>query len=111
MRIVPGTPGEINCTALGETAECAVVADLLGDAVVWFAIVPLASSQTVALPAIVSLDEGYATLTNGWQLPHAPELERRCARDFESFTAFREEVGTDFTSIYRFAEGGNSYPN
>ena len=60
---------------------------------VWFAIVPLATSQTVALPAIVSLDDGYATLTNGWQLPYAPELERQCARDFESFTEFREELG------------------
>jgi hypothetical protein len=105
MRIFPGTPGEINCAALGETAKCAVIADLLGDAVVWFAIVPLASSQTVALPAIVSLDDGYATLTNGWQLPYAPELERQCARDFESFTEFREELGTAFTSIYRLDQG------
>jgi hypothetical protein len=105
VRIVPGTPGEINCATLGEVAKCAVVADLLGDAVVWFAIVPLASSQTVALPAIVSLDDGYATLANGWQLPHAPILERQCARDFESFAAFREALGTEFTSIYRFVEG------
>jgi hypothetical protein len=105
MRIVPGTPGEINCAALGETAKCAVVADLLGDGVVWFAIVPLQSGQTVALPAIVSLADGYATLTNGWQLPYARVLEQRCARDFESFTEFREELGTNFTSIYRFAEG------
>jgi hypothetical protein len=105
MRIVPGTLGEVNCTALGEVAKCAVIADLLGDAVVWFAIVPLASSQTVALPAIVSLDDGYATLTNGWQLPYAQELERRCARDFASFTEFREELGDRFTSIYRLTDG------
>lgn len=105
MRIVPGTPGEINCAALAESAKCAVLADLLGDGVVWFAIVPLATSQTVALPAIVSLDDGFATLTNGWQLPYAPVLERRCARDFESFTEFREELGTNFTSIFRLNEG------
>jgi len=105
MRIVPGTAGEANCAALAEVAKCAVVADLLGDGVVWFAIVPLASSQTVALPAIVSLDDGYATLTNGWQLPYAPILERQCARDFESFTELREELGDAFTSIYRFADG------
>ena len=73
MRIVPGTPGEVNCPALDEVAKCAVVADLLGDGVVWFAIVPLATSQTVALPAIVSLDDGFATLTNGWQLPYAQD--------------------------------------
>ena len=105
MRIVPGTPGEINCPALDDVATCAVVADLLGDGVVWFAIVPLATSQTVALPAIVSLDDGYATLTNGWQLPYAQELERQCARDFESFTEFREELGTNFTSIYDLTAG------
>ena len=105
MRIVPGTAGEANCPALDEVAKCAVIADLLGDGVVWFAIVPLATSQTVALPAIVSLDDGYATLTNGWQLPYAPILERQCARDFESFTEFREELGDAFTSIYRFADG------
>jgi hypothetical protein len=105
MRIVPGTLGEVNCSALGEVAKCAVLADLLGDAVVWFAIVPLASSQTVALPAIVSLDDGYATLTNGWQVPYAQVLERQCARDFESFTEFREELGDAFTSIYRLGAG------
>jgi hypothetical protein len=105
MKIVPGTAGEVNCAALGEVAKCAVVADLLGDGVVWFAIVPLATSQTVALPAIVSLDDGYATLTNGWQLPYAPILERQCARDFESFTELREELGDAFTSIYRFVDG------
>ena len=105
VRVVPGTVGEITCPALQETAKCAVLADLLGDAVVWFAVVPLASSQTIALPAIVSLDDGYATLVNGWQLPHAPVLERQCPRDFESFNDFRAELGTNFTSIYRFADG------
>lgn len=105
MRIVPGTLGEVNCAALGEVARCAVVADLLGDGVVWFAIVPLASSQTVTLPAIVSLDGGYATLTNGWQLPYAQVLERQCARDFESFTEFREELGDGFTSIFHLGAG------
>jgi hypothetical protein len=105
VRIVPGTAGENNCAALDEVAQCAVLADLLGDAVMWFAIVPLASSRTVALPAIVSLDDGYATLANGWQLPYAPILERQCARDFESFTEFREELGTEFTSIYSLVEG------
>jgi hypothetical protein len=44
-------------------------------------------------------------LANGWQLPYASILERQCARDFESFAEFREELGTEFTSIYRFVEG------
>jgi hypothetical protein len=105
VRIVPGTSGENNCAALDEIAKCAVLTDLLGDAVVWFAIVPLASSRTLALPAIVSLDDDFATLANGWRLPYAPILERQCARDFGSFTEFREELGTDFTSIYSLVEG------
>ena len=105
MRILPGTAGEVNSAALDEVAKSAVIADLLGDGVVWFAIVPLATSQTVALPAIVSLEDGFATLTNGWQLPYAPILERRCSRDFESFTAFQEELGDAFTSIYRLTDG------
>lgn len=105
VRVVPGTPGEVTCDELDELARCAVVADLLGDAVVWFALVPIGPRQTVEMPAIVSLDSDVATLDNGWQVPYAPVLERRCDTDFESFRAFREELGTAFTSIYDLAEG------
>jgi hypothetical protein len=105
MRIVPGTVGEVNCAELAQVAKCAVLADLLGDGVAWFGILPLRSDSTLVLPAIVSLDDGYATLTNGWQLPYAPVLERQCDREFESFTEFREELGTRFSSIYSLPDG------
>ena len=56
-----------------------VVADLLGEAVVWFALVPMSASPTsVQLPSIDTIDEGVATLVNGWQLRYAPVLDRRC---------------------------------
>jgi len=42
MRIAPGTLGEITCDELDETNKCAVFADMLGDAVIWFAILPQA---------------------------------------------------------------------
>jgi hypothetical protein len=105
VRIVPGTPGEVTCETLDELATCAVVADLLGDGVVWFSIVPIGPRSTVEMPAITVLESDVATLENGWQVPYAPILERTCSRDFESFRAFREELGTDFTSVYDLAEG------
>jgi hypothetical protein len=104
VHVVPGTYGEVTCEALDEVGSCAVVADLLGDAVVWFAVMPVLPGGDVAMPAIVSLDSDLATLDNGWQVPYAPRLRRTCSRDFPSFRAFREELGTEFTSIYDLAE-------
>ena len=60
MRIAPGTPGESTCLNLWTPNQCGVLADVLGDAVVWFALVPQAPRQTAELPPIVDLDEGYA---------------------------------------------------
>jgi hypothetical protein len=104
VHVVEGTPGEVECDRLDGLARCAVLADLLGNGVVWFRVVPLATSQTVELPAIVALDDGYATLTDGLQLPYAPILERTCDRDFDSFREFSDELGEAFTSIYSLEE-------
>ena len=105
VHVVEGTYGEITCDELDQLAQCAVVADLLGDAVVWFALVPMGPNDTVPMPAIVSLEGDLATLENGWQLPYAPILDRRCATGtFDSFREFRDELGTRFTSIYSLEE-------
>ena len=58
VRIVPGTLGEIDCDELDGTNRCAVFADMLGDAVVWFAILPQAPRATVELPPIIDLVDG-----------------------------------------------------
>jgi len=106
VHVVAGTPGELLCPDLAEIAGCAVVADLLGEAVVWFALVPMGANRTVDFPAIDILDNGYANLVNGWQLEYAPILDRRCEDDdrneveFASYREFRDALGDDFTSIY-----------
>lgn len=100
IQVVTGTPGENHCPEFPAIGRCAVVADLLGEAVVWLALVPMGSGRTVPLPAIDTLDEGIATLVNGWQLPYAPVLDRRCDEEFGSYRELREVLGDDFTSIY-----------
>ena len=109
LHIVTGTPGEIHCDRLGQIGACAVVADLLGEGVVWFALVPMGAGGTVDFPAIDVLADGRATLVNGWQLPYAPILDRRCRDEngddvaFDSYREFREVLGDDFTSVYSIA--------
>lgn len=102
MTIVAGTPGEDHCGRVAEPGACAVVADLLGEGVVWFALVPMGNGRSVPLPAIDTLDDGIATLVNGWQLPHASVLDRRCGEDelFESYRQFKRVLGENFTTIY-----------
>lgn len=109
LRVVAGTPGVDLCPEFGAVGACAVVADLLGEAVVWFALVPMGPGRTVPLPAIDTLDDGYATLVNGWQMPYAPILDRRCgvgeaAETFDSYRQFRAVLGDNFTSVYDLDE-------
>ncbi|MBA2388534.1 MAG: hypothetical protein H0V69_15795 [Acidimicrobiia bacterium] len=99
VRIQPGTPGVVRCQRLDEVGGCGVVADLLGDAVVWFAIVPLGPRLTLELPPIVDLEDGYAILSNGWELRYAPVLDRRCDEQTESFQQFLREFGPRSTTI------------
>lgn len=105
LRIVADTPGVDHCPRFPAIGACAVVADLLGEGVVWFALVPSGSNRTVDLPAIDTLDDGQATLVNGWRLPFAPVLDRRCPdEEFTSYREFRDALGDDFTSVYDIDE-------
>jgi hypothetical protein len=107
--VVAGTPGEMMCPDLDQVAGCALVADLLGEAVVWFALVPMGAGGTVDLPAIDVLVDGAAQLVNGWRVDYAPVLDRRCEDDsgneveFASYREFRDALDDDFTSIYSSA--------
>jgi len=103
-RIVPGTPGEDRCPIGRRIGACALVADLLGEAVVWFRLERVEPGGVVDFGPIVSLDDDLATLADGLQLPYAPVLARRCATEFESFSAFRRELGEEFVSRYTLAE-------
>jgi hypothetical protein len=99
MRILPATPGDVQCKDYLEPGKCSVVADLLGDAVVWFAIVPSGPRFTIELPPIDELVDGYAVLDNGWEVRYAPVLDRRCDTDTESFSEFQKKFGKKSTSI------------
>ncbi len=82
MVIQPDTPGEIECSQLAEIGQCVVLADLLGDAVLWFAIVPFEQSQNVTLPGIAKLDDqNVVELTNGWVLHRAAVVDIDCTDD------------------------------
>ena len=95
MRIVPGTLGSLDCDQLTTPGRCAVFADLLGDAVVWFAIVPTAPRSTVELPPVLELVDGRAVFESGWRIPYAPVIRRDCEG---------EEILTFSDFLRRFSE-------
>jgi hypothetical protein len=100
LRIVPGTLGELECDGLDTTGRCAVFADMLGDAVVWFAIVPQAQGASVELPPIIDLVGGFAVFDSGWRIPYAPVIERDCeGEDIPTFSDFLRRFGPDSVTI------------
>ena len=104
VRIVPGTLGEVACDELDGMNECAVFADMLGDAVVWFAILPQAPRSTVELPAIVDLEDNYAIFENGWKISYPPVIERECGgEDIPTFSDFLRRFGPGSVSIVDLA--------
>jgi hypothetical protein len=104
VRIVPGTLGEVACDELDGMNECAVFADMLGDAVVWFAILPQAPRSTVELPAIVDLEDNYAIFENGWKISYPPVIERECGgEDIPTFSDFLSRFGPGSVSIVDLA--------
>jgi len=101
MRVAPGTPGQIDCERLDEVDKCAVFADLLGDAVVWFAVLPQSPRRTVELPPVLDLQDGYAIFENGWRIAYPPKIERDCETELDivSFSDFLRRFGPESTSI------------
>ena len=100
VRIVPGTLGEVDCDELEVPNRCAVFADMLGDAVVWFAILPQAPRATVELPPIIDLNDGLAVFDSGWRIPYAPVIERECdGEDIPTFSDFLRRFGPDSVTI------------
>ncbi len=99
VTIVEGTPGEISCSlAQRRLGDCAIFADLLGEAVVWFSLQPVVDDEYVVLPAVTSFENDLAVLTNGMRLAHAEVFVRRCPEEFASFTDMRDRVGSAFVS-------------
>lgn len=107
VTVFPGTPGEITCADLDR--PCALLAQTLGDTIVWFALVPMGPNFRFDLPAIDALDGGYANLVNGWQVPYATIIDRRCrgfpGESAESFSEFLRIQGPAHRSLYDLGRG------
>ena len=96
MHIFEGTLGSNDCPNSAEVDKCAVFADLLGEAVVWFALVPLQPGLKVTAPPIVDLlGNGVAELSNGWLLRTADQVDRKCAQESGSLSEFVTKFGPD----------------
>ena len=105
MIIKAGTPGEINCPNYTALTTCTVAADLLGDGVLWFSIIPGVPGATVKLPAVRELiDGGWVRLANGWVVQHAPVVDRNCPEDTASLNDFIKAYGDQATSTFNFEQ-------
>jgi hypothetical protein len=101
MVVKAGTPGEIDCPRIAEPAQCVVAADLLGDGVLWFSVIPGFPGATVQLPAVVEIvGGGWVRLANDWIVQHAPKVERSCADETSSLTDFIKTFGDEATTSY-----------
>lgn len=97
------------CTDFAKPNACVLLADMLGDAVVWFALVSsdvLASREFLTLPGLVDMqangDEGI--LRNGWVVKLATPVKRECGdtatsslRDF--VTRFPDQLSKTIVNL------------
>jgi hypothetical protein len=101
-----GTPGVVTCARPDRAAQCALLIDDLGGAVVWFVLAPLERGAEVTLPGVVAvLDQGReARLDNGWVVPLVDVVTRRgTSTETTSFRDFVARVGADSVAIYDLA--------
>ena len=98
--IADGTPGEIECTDYSTPNACVLLAEMLGDGVVWFALTPSGGDEPLTrlpLPPIVDmLNEGDdAVLENGWIVPLATPTKRECDTATTSLRDFIEKFADE----------------
>ena len=105
MLVKAGTPGEIDCPLIAEASQCIVAADLLGDGVLWFSLIPGTAGAVVTLPAVVELlPGGWVRLANDWVVRYAAKVERSCADETTSLTNFIGTYGDSATSSYNIEQ-------
>ena len=87
VTIARETPGEIDCADRTTPAACVLLADMLGEGVVWYALVDSdgPTVRTLVVPTLVDMVDGGDTgvLTNDWFVPLADgvverHVHRRC---------------------------------
>ena len=90
--LAEGTVGDSSCAYPDVVDACVLVADTLGDGIVWFALVPAppSGSRELELPAMTQLLDGvtYVRLANDWEVPLLDKVERRCDTETPNLSAF-----------------------
>lgn len=102
LLIADGTLGQTTCLVPETPDGCVLLADTLGDGIVWFALVPAPSgSNELELPSIDALLDGvtYARLTNGWEIPLLDRVSRRCEEESVNLAGFVEQFRDDHVTI------------
>ena len=103
MAITPGTPAAISCTSTAPNG-CVVAAQLLGDAVLWFALVDASPNDTasaVVLPGVVELiGTAQVRLANDWLVNRSTTVVRSCADDTASLKDFVSTYADKATSSF-----------
>lgn len=103
MVVKGGTEGELACPRLAEPGACVVAADLLGDAVLWFSLIPSEPRLSITLPPIAELrPDNWVLLTNGWEVQRSASVELKCDEDTASLSEFLTRFGDDSTSTFSF---------
>ena len=108
LTLADGTLAESSCLFPDALNACVLLADTLGDGVVWFALVaaPAEGTTELELPAIENLLDGvtYAQLTNGWEVPLLDKVVRRCKEETPNLTAFVQKFADRHVTIVDLAQ-------
>ena len=104
MVVKAGTPGQITCAKLAEINQCVVAADLLGDAVVWFSLIPNPQRAALILPGVTEVRKNnWVLLANGWEVARNEVVERNC--DAAGLGDFVKQYGGSLsTSTFSFEQ-------
>lgn len=100
VTITGNTIGEISCTDLSSPNSCVLLADVLGPAVVWFALVPADErngDEVLTLPALVDMLDGgdLGVTSNGWVVRLTTGVERTCDTETVSLRDFINKFSPD----------------
>jgi hypothetical protein len=100
LYVAEATLGEILCTDFSTPNACVLLAEMLGDAPIWFALTPASGDEPLSrlpLPPVVDmLNEGdHAVLENGWVVPLATPTKRECETATANLREFIERFGPD----------------
>lgn len=109
LSITDGTLAESTCLYPEALNACVLLADTLGDGVVWFALVPAppGDSGELRLGPIDELLDGvtYARLLNGWEVPLLDKVTRRCDEETRNLAAFVQRFAKDHATVVDLEQG------